>query len=270
MSETAKEKQKEADEYIMNVEHLNKQFIVDKQPIDVLHDINLQVKRGEFITIVGHSGCGKSTLLKIMCGLVDYKDGVVERNGHAVVGPGPKCGMVFQDHRLLPWLKIKDNVGFGLRHLSKEEREQKVKEHLELVGLKDFGNSYPSQLSGGMSQRAAIARGLANNPTILLLDEPFGALDALTRIQMQKEILKIQEEEGTTMVMVTHDIDEAIYLGDRIVVMSARPGEIKEIIETDPVESKRRGSVLFAQYKKKIYNYFFGDSAEEYEAEYMI
>jgi ABC-type nitrate/sulfonate/bicarbonate transport system ATPase subunit len=121
-----------------------------------------------------------------------------------------------------------------------------------------------------MSQRAAIARGLANNPTILLLDEPFGALDALTRIQMQKEILEIQEKEKTTMVMVTHDIDEAIYLGDRIVVMSARPGEIKEIIETDPVESKKRGSVKFAEYKKKIYDYFFEDSDVDYEIEYVI
>lgn len=157
-----------------------------------------------------------------------------------------------------------------MKHLSKEEREKNVKEHLELLGLKDFANSYPSQLSGGMSQRAAIARGLANSPTILLLDEPFGALDALTRIQMQKEILKIQEEQGITMVMVTHDIDEAIYLGDRIVVMSARPGEIREIITTDPVESKKRGSALFARYKKKIYDYFFEDSAEEYEAEYVI
>ncbi len=139
--------------------------------------------------------------------------------------------MVFQDHRLLPWLKIKDNVGFGLKKLSKEEREENVRKHLELVGLSGFANSYPSQLSGGMSQRAAIARGLANNPTILLLDEPFGALDALTRIQMQKEILRIQKEEKTTMVMVTHDIDEAIYLGNRIVIMSARPGKIKEIIK---------------------------------------
>lgn len=154
----------------INIEHLNKQFLVDKQPIEVLRDINLQVKKGEFVTIVGHSGCGKSTLLKIICGLVDYEDGVVERNGHAVAGPGPKCGMVFQDHRLLPWLKIKDNVGFGLKHLPKEERNKKVREHLELVGLEGFENSYPSQLSGGMSQRAAIARGLAGNPTILLLD----------------------------------------------------------------------------------------------------
>lgn len=245
------------EECIINVKHLNKKFMVDRQPMDVLRDINLQIKKGDFITIVGHSGCGKSTLLKIMCGLVGYEDGVVERNGHAVAGPGPKCGMVFQDHRLLPWLRIKDNVGFGLRHLSKAEREEKVRQHLEMVGLLDFANSYPGQLSGGMSQRAAIARGLANNPTILLLDEPFGALDALTRIQMQKEILRIQEQEGTTMVMVTHDIDEAVYLGNRIVVMSARPGGIKEIIETDPVDSKRRGSVLFNRYKKRISDYFF-------------
>lgn len=259
-----------SEEFIINVEHLNKTFTVDKQPMEVLHDITLQIKKGEFITIVGHSGCGKSTLLKIMCGLVDYEDGVVERNGHAVEGPGPNCGMVFQEHRLLPWLKIKDNVGFGLGELSKEEKEETVKKHLEMVGLKGFENSYPSQLSGGMSQRAAIARGLANNPSILLLDEPFGALDALTRIQMQKEILRIQEAEKTTMVMVTHDIDEAVYLGDRIVVMSARPGEIKEIITTDPVESKKRNSALFASYKKRIYDYFFEDSDEEYEVEYVI
>lgn len=270
MGDTTQEKRKPENDYIINIEHLNKQFLVDKQPVDVLKDINLHVKKGEFITIVGHSGCGKSTLLKIMCGLVDYEDGIVERNGHKVIGPGPNCGMVFQDHRLLPWLKIKDNVGFGLKNLPKAEREEKVYKHLELVGLKDFANSYPAQLSGGMSQRAAIARGLVNNPSILLLDEPFGALDALTRIQMQKEILKIQEREGTTMVMVTHDIDEAIYLGDRIVVMSARPGEIKEIIKTDPIESKRRSSPVFAKYKKKIYDYFFEDSEENYEAEYVI
>ena len=258
-----------SEDIIINVENLNKQFLVDKKPMEVLRNINLQIKKGEFITIVGHSGCGKSTLLKIICGLVDYKDGIVERNGHKVEGPGPKCGMVFQEHRLLPWLKIKDNVGFGLRGLSKEEKEKTVKKHLDLVGLAGFENSYPSQLSGGMSQRAAIARGLANNPTILLLDEPFGALDALTRIQMQKEILRIQEAEGTTMVMVTHDIDEAIYLGDRIVVMSARPGEIMEIIEVDPVESRKRGGSVFADYKKKIYDYFFED-AEEDEIEYII
>ena len=259
-------------DYIIKVEHLNKHFISGGNDIEVLRDINLQIKHGEFVTIVGHSGCGKSTLLKIMCGLVSYEDGVVERNGHAVDGPGPRCGMVFQEHRLLPWLKIKDNVGFGLKGLPKEQREALVKEHLELVGLKGFENSYPHQLSGGMSQRAAIARGLANNPTILLLDEPFGALDALTRIQMQKEITRIQREQGTTMVMVTHDIDEAIVLGDRIVVMSARPGQIKDIIT---VETRGQGHIRnsdeFTYYKKKIYGYLFEDAQEEqYEVEYMI
>lgn len=261
---------KSISEPIIKVAHLNKEFLVDRKPMKVLSDINLQIGKGEFITIVGHSGCGKSTLLKIICGLTGYEDGTVERNGHPVVGPGPRCGMVFQDHRLLPWLKIKDNVGFGLGHLPKKEREENIRRHLELVGLSGFENSYPSQLSGGMSQRAAIARGLANNPTILLLDEPFGALDALTRIQMQKEILRIQQEEGTTMVMVTHDIDEAIYLGDRIVVMSARPGEIRDIISVDRAAARTRSGAQFAAYKKRIYDYFFEDSDEKYEMEYVI
>lgn len=265
MDELEQEKQK----YIINVEHLNKQFMVDKQLLQVLKDITLQVGKGEFVTIVGHSGCGKSTLLKIMCGLVGYEDGIVERNGHTVVGPGPKCGMVFQDHRLLPWLKIKDNVGFGLGHLPKNQREEQVQKHLDMVGLHGFENSYPGQLSGGMSQRAAIARGLANNPTILLLDEPFGALDALTRIQMQKEILRIQKEQKTTMVMVTHDIDEAIVLGDRIVVMSARPGEIKDVLSVTDA-ARRRNSEEFNYVKKKIYGYLFQNSDSEFEETYPI
>ncbi|MGN0656441.1 MAG: ABC transporter ATP-binding protein [Ruminiclostridium sp.] len=256
---------------IVRVEHLNKEFIADGSPFLVLKDINLTVKKGEFITIVGHSGCGKSTLLKIICGLVDYSDGIVERNGVKVDGPDPGCGMVFQDHRLLPWLKIKDNIGFGIKNLPKGERDELVKRHLKLVGLEGFENSYPSQLSGGMSQRAAIARGLAGNPDILLLDEPFGALDALTRIQMQRELLRIHQEEKTTMIMVTHDIDEAVFLGERIVVMSARPGEIKQIITTDKYSRRNRGSTGFASYKKQIYNYFFKDSAELLEeAEFMI
>lgn len=256
---------------IVKVEHLNKEYTADGNPFLVLKDINLTVYEGEFITIVGHSGCGKSTLLKIICGLVDHSDGVVERDGVEVNGPDPSCGMVFQDHRLLPWLKIKDNVGFGIKNLPKAEREELVRRHLKLVGLEGFENSYPSQLSGGMSQRAAIARGLAGNPDILLLDEPFGALDALTRIQMQREILRIHQEEKTTMIMVTHDIDEAVFLGERIVVMSARPGEIKDIIKTDKYARRNRGSAEFAAYKKRIYNYFFEDSAELLEeAEFII
>ena len=256
---------------IVKVEHLNKEYVTDGKAFQVLKDISLTINEGEFVTIVGHSGCGKSTLLKIICGLVDYSDGIVERDGEKVNGPTPQCGMVFQDHRLLPWLMIKDNVGFGIKDLPKAEREKLVMEHLELVGLKGFENSYPSQLSGGMSQRAAIARGLAGDQKMLLLDEPFGALDALTRIQMQREILRIQKEKGTTMIMVTHDIDEAILLGERIVVMSARSGEIKKIIKTDKYARRNRGSAEFAAYKKQIYNFFFEDSAELLEeAEFMI
>ena len=253
---------------VIHIEHLNKTFPADKGSLEVLRDINLDIKEGEFITIVGHSGCGKSTLLRIMCGLTEYEDGTVMRNGHKVEGPGPQCGMVFQNHRLLPWLKIKDNVGFGLEGLSRQEKAKKVQEHIELVGLKGFENSYPAQLSGGMAQRAAIARGLVNNPKILLLDEPFGALDALTRIQMQKEIIHIKNQQNTTMVMVTHDIDEAIVLGDRIVVMSARPGQILDIIEVKGA-GHRRNSGDFDLYKKKIYDYLFAD-ADEPEIEYVI
>lgn len=252
------------EEAILKIEHLNKTFDVNKEKISVLKDINLEIKEGEFITIVGHSGCGKSTLLKMIAGLEGYEEGTIIRNGHKVTGPGPDCGMVFQEHRLLPWLKIKDNIGFGLDGLPKEQREELVQKHIALVKLDGFENAYPSQLSGGMSQRAAIARGLAANPSILLLDEPFGALDALTRIQMQKEILRIWKEEKTTMIMVTHDIDEAIYLGKRIVIMSARPGEIKKILNIE-ASVKNRGSTDFAYYKKQIYDYFFEDVEETVE-----
>ncbi len=260
-----------SEEYSLEIKHLNKYFNVDGKSVEILKDINLQIKKGEFITIVGHSGCGKSTLLKIVAGLVDYSDGEVIRNGKPAKEPDVDCGMVFQEHRLLPWLKIKDNVGFGLDKSDKEKWYKTVLQYIELVNLKGFENAYPSQFSGGMSQRAAIARGLVANPEILLLDEPFGALDAMTRVQMQKELLRIWKEEQRTMIMVTHDIDEAVFLGERIIVMSARPGEIKEIITTDKYSRRNRGSSGFAAYKKKIYDYFFQDSAELLEeAEFMI
>lgn len=252
---------------ILKIEHLNKTFDVDKEYVPVLKDIDLEIKEGEFVTIVGHSGCGKSTLLKIIAGLESCDSGTVVRNGRNVTEPGTDCGMVFQEHRLLPWLKIKDNIGFGLDGLPADKRDELIKKHIGLVKLEGFENAYPSQLSGGMSQRAAIARGLVTNPSILLLDEPFGALDALTRIQMQKEILRIWKEEKTTMIMVTHDIDEAIYLGKRVVVMSARPGEIKAVLDIDEA-AKNRGSADFAYYKKQIYNYFFEDT--EVSPEYNI
>ncbi|MGN0585372.1 MAG: ABC transporter ATP-binding protein [Ruminococcus sp.] len=255
-------------ELSLEIRHLNKRFNVGGKEVEILNDINLEIKKGEFITIVGHSGCGKSTLLKIIAGLVGYNDGEVIRNGRPVKGPDTDCGMVFQEHRLLPWLKIKDNIGFGLKKTDKQEWNESVQKQIELVKLNGFENAYPSQLSGGMSQRAAIARGLVSNPDILLLDEPLGALDALTRVQMQKEILRIWKEEKTTMIMVTHDIDEAIYLANRVIVMSARPGEIKEIIKIDSTNAKVRGSSEFTYYKNKVYKHFFKD--ERTEVEYNI
>ena len=159
----------------------------------------------------------------------------------------------------LPWLKVGENIGFGLDRSDRKKWRETVRRQVELVHLEGFENVYPSQLSGGMSQRAAIARGLATNPELLLLDEPFGALDALTRVQMQQEILRIWREEGTTMILVTHDIDEAIYLATRVVVMSSRPGMISEIIPIDLPGAKQRGSREFAHYKDKIYRHFFSD-----------
>ncbi|MDR3314463.1 MAG: ABC transporter ATP-binding protein [Oscillospiraceae bacterium] len=247
------------------IRNLNKRFFVDGNAIPVLNNINLEVRQGEFITIVGQSGCGKSTLLKMIAGLESITEGEILRNGKPVTAPGTDCGMVFQDHRLLPWLRVKRNVGFGLR-CSKAEREHIAAQHLQLVGLSDFANAWPHQLSGGMAQRAAIARGLATNPALLLLDEPFGALDALTRIQLQREVLRIWHASGATMVLVTHDIDEAIFLGERVVVMSARPGEISEVIPIPPGVGADRGSLDFARYKDRILKYFFADekSREEY------
>lgn len=204
------------------IDNLSKEFIINDNRVKVLENVNLDIKEGEFISIVGHSGCGKSTLLKIIAGLVDFTQGNVTMGQKQIRRPGTERGMIFQDHRLLPWLTVKENIAFGLYDFTKEQKEKMISEHIELVGLNTFENAYPHQLSGGMAQRAAIARALVHNPQVLLLDEPFGALDALTRIQMQNEILRIWEKEKTTMILVTHDIDEAIFLGDRVVIMSNR------------------------------------------------
>lgn len=252
----------------LSIKDLNKAFHVDKEEVQVLRDINLQVREGEFISIVGHSGCGKSTLLKIIAGLISYESGSVVINDRIIAQPDKDRGMVFQEHRLMPWMTIKENVALGLNHLPKAERNRIVTEHLELVKLAGFGNAYPHQLSGGMAQRAAIARALVSSPKILLLDEPFGALDALTKIQMQKEVLSIWEKEKTTMILVTHDIDEAIFLSDRILVMSSRPGTIEMTVNVNIGRPRDRGSADFAHIKKRILTYFFEE--DEYKQEYVI
>ena len=241
----------------LSIQNVNKSFTVDGQKVDVLKDINLEVQEGEFIAIVGHSGCGKSTLLKIIAGLEKNDTGLVTVDGKEVNGPGMDRGMIFQEHRLFPWMSIEKNVQLGLKGLSKEEKTKLSNQYLELVKLSEFKKAYPSQLSGGMSQRAAIARSLVSQPEVLLLDEPFGALDALTKIELQEELLKIRERFHNTMLMVTHDIEEAVYLADRIVVMSARPGRIKDVIKVELGTYRDRGGGDFAHYKKKIFDYFF-------------
>lgn len=242
------------------IEGLHKRYPVLAGEVTALEDINLSIGDGEFIAIVGASGCGKSTLLRIIAGLENGYDGTVRLGDRRIAGPGLDRGMVFQEHRLLPWLTVEQNVAFGLNGLAPGEKERLVREHLDLVGLTGFARVHPHQLSGGMAQRVAIARALVNQPGLLLLDEPFGALDALTKIQMQQEILRIWEAERTTMVLVTHDIDEAIYLGDRVVIMSSRPGTVKRIVPVNLPRPRDRTSYEFVEIRREIYAEFFAEA----------
>ncbi|HEY64888.1 MAG TPA: ABC transporter ATP-binding protein [Caldilineae bacterium] len=212
---------------------VKKVFHLRQGPLVALDGVSLDVATNEFVTIVGTSGCGKSTLLHLIAGLIPLTSGTIEVDGRQIDGPGADRGMVFQSYTLFPWLKVLDNVKFALRklNLSRKEQDEIAREHLRLVGLEGFADAYPSQLSGGMQQRVAIARALAYNPSILLMDEPFGALDAQTRGLMQELLLRVWEQHKTTILFVTHDIDEAIFLADRVYVMTNRPGRIKREIE---------------------------------------
>jgi len=225
--------------------------------LPALRDVDLEIAPGEVLAVVGASGCGKSTLLKIIAGLERQHEGTVEVAGAPVTGPGPDRGVVFQEHRLLPWLNVEENVAFAVPHLAPEARRRTVAEHVALVGLQGFERCYPAQLSGGMAQRVAIARALAPRPGVLLLDEPFGALDAFTRMQMQDEVLRIWQAERTTLVLVTHDIDEAVFLGDRVVVMGSRPGTVRRIFPVELGRPRDRTSWEFASLRKAIHQEFF-------------
>lgn len=239
------------------VSNLSKIFVNEERTVQVLENISLSVNQHEFICIVGASGCGKSTLLRVIAGLETNYRGKITLEGKKITGPGLDRGIVFQEHRLLPWLTVQENMDFALKQGSKkEEKEKLIAQNLELVGLNGFEKAYPSQLSGGMSQRVAIARALINKPDILLLDEPFGALDALTRLKMQHEVLKIWEKERTTMIMVTHDIEEAVYLGSRIIVMSDRPGTIKKEFVVDLPRPRNRSDAAFLELRSEIYKEF--------------
>jgi len=249
------------------IEGLNKNYSTGNGKIDALQGIDLSIREGEFVAIVGSSGCGKSTLLRIIAGLENGFSGDVRLGGKRIAGPGLDRGMVFQEHRLIPWLTVEQNVGFGLSGLENGRRDAIIRKHLDLVGLTGFAKAHPHQLSGGMSQRVAIARALVNHPQLLLLDEPFGALDAFTRIQMQQEVLRIWEVERTTMVLVTHDIDEAIYLGDRVLIMSSRPGTIKRIIPIDLPRPRDRSSFEFIHIRKEIFSEFFAEAERPFAYE---
>lgn len=224
--------------HYLSVEQVEMTFATKGATTNVLKDINLSVQRGEYISIIGHSGCGKSTLLNIIAGLTESTSGAVILDGKEVNAPGPDRSVVFQNHSLLPWLTVYENVSLAVnktfaRSKSKAERRAWVLKNLEMVGMSHAIDKRPAEISGGMKQRVGIARALAMEPKVLLLDEPFGALDALTRAHLQEEVMRIQDELGNTVIMITHDVDEAVLLSDRIVMLtngpSARIGEILDI-----------------------------------------
>lgn len=235
----------------LEISHLSKTFRNADKSTHVLDNIQLSLKKQEFVSIIGPSGCGKSTLLKIAAGLdVDY-EGQVQLDGVDVSGPSKEKGFIFQEHRLFPWATVEKNIAADLP-LKKPEVRRKVDEMIGLVRLQGFEKAYPKQLSGGMAQRVAIARALVRNPQVLLLDEPFGALDAFTRNHMQESLLDIWRQNKTSMLLVTHDIDEAIFLSNRVVVMDARPGRIKAIIPVELPHPRNRVSASFQQLRTQV------------------
>jgi sulfonate transport system ATP-binding protein len=254
----------------IKISNLSKTFNQRGSKLDVLNNVDLEVQEGEFLTIVGSSGCGKSTLLRLIAGLDSSFDGSISINDQLINGIGADRGMVFQDHRLFPWMNVEQNIGFGLEHLPAKQRKRLIEEHIELVGLKGFEKAKPGELSGGMAQRVAIARTLVKNPDIILFDEPFGALDALTRIQMQHEILRIREQSTITMILVTHDIDEAVLLGDRVIVMSKKPGRIQKTIPVYLPRPRDRNSYDFLKIREQIFHLFFENEKGKIPEDYSI
>ena len=241
----------------MEVRGLNKEFKTRGGSVQALKDINLTIHKREFVCVIGPSGCGKSTLIRILAGLEQPTSGEVLLDGKAVTKPGPERGMVFQGYTLFPWLTVKQNVMFGLVEsgYDKNSAEAEARQWIDLIGLGRFENSYPHQLSGGMKQRVAIARALANKPKILLMDEPFGALDAQTRAKMQAYLLEIWKNIDITIFFITHDLDEAVYLADRILVLKANPGEVEEIIEVPVPQPRNAGQFLSPEFlatKKRV------------------
>lgn len=247
----------------LDIRGLHKAYRIDGKALPVLHNINLQVLPGEFVSIVGASGCGKSSLLRLIVGLENDYHGQIRLDGEPVSGTSLDRGIVFQDHRLFPWKTVEQNIALALknRRLGSKEKAELIAEHLALVGLTGFEQAYPHQLSGGMAQRAAIARALITQPKVLLLDEPFGALDALTRVHLQRELQRIWVQQRSTMIMVTHDVEEALYLGDRVIVMDARPGRIRHEVRVDLPHPRERASAQLQRLKEKLLEELTGSEA---------
>jgi NitT/TauT family transport system ATP-binding protein len=236
----------------LRAEHLGMVYDRDGESMPVLEDINLEVSDGEFICLVGPSGCGKSTLLNAMAGFLSPTSGSVAIDGETVTGPDPRRILVFQERGVFPWLTVEGNIGFGLSKLPRAEREQRIAHYVKTVRLEGFENSYPSDLSGGMKQRLQVARALAVNPDILFLDEPFGALDSITRVIMRGELLRIWQAERRTILFVTHDIDEAVQMADRVVVLSSRPARIQDVLTIDIAHPRNISSPRYLELRDEL------------------
>lgn len=251
----------------LKLDHVSKSFakVETDEVTHALNEIDVSMSSGEFISLVGPSGCGKSTILRLAAGLIFPTTGSITVNGKEVEGPSPERGMVFQKPTLFPWLTVEKNIAFSLKRQGKlKGNEDRVEKMIQMIGLDDFRDDYPSQLSGGMAQRVALVRSLINEPDILLLDEPLGALDAFTRMNMQDEILKIWHEKEQLAVMVTHDVDEAIYMGTRVIVMDANPGRVIDDIPITQEYPRDRSSEKFVAYRNQILNrlHYAGNSKQ--------
>lgn len=258
---------------LIEIEHAGKEYRAnDGSTFTALKDVNLEIERGEFICLLGPSGCGKSTLLNALAGFDLATSGSVRIEGQEVTGPKPEYVTIFQQYGLLPWRTVLDNVKLGLEgrsDISPEQADATALEFLDMVGLADFRDAHPRELSGGMQQRVSIARGLAVDPEILFMDEPFGALDAITRMKLQDDVLRIAKESGKTVIFVTHDIEEAVYLSDRIVVMTPNPGRVKQIVNVPMSWGFRdRTSGDFIAVRDKVFRIFH--LKHEVEPEYVI
>ena len=257
-------------ETILEIKGVNRTYKDEDTVVNVLSDVNLSVNRGELVSIIGLSGCGKTTLLRLIAGLDKPQSGELLLNGERITKPSPSRGYVFQKEGLFQWLTVEQNIAFGLKaRRVYRENKSKVKEFISLIGLDGFEKSYPHQISGGMAQRVAIARALINDPDLLLLDEPMGALDSFTRADIQDKLLEIKKKENVTMILVTHDIDEAIYLSDRIIIMTPRPGKISEVLNVSFPHPRHRGGAEFLAARRNILEKFHLATAQP-DPEYQI